>query len=83
MEMIDELRGAALLRGSRGRPMADLGAFARAVAAISRFALAQGDRVHSLDINPLLVLPEGNGVLALDAALTPVGTLPASTGSEF
>jgi acyl-CoA synthetase (NDP forming) len=83
IEMINELRGAALLRGSRGRPMADLDAFARAVAAISRFALAQGERLHSLDINPLLVLPEGAGVLALDAVLTPVGTPPVSTGSGF
>jgi acyl-CoA synthetase (NDP forming) len=69
--MIGELRGAALLEGVRGRPPADMDALARALAALSRFAAAQGPTVRSLDINPLLVLPEGQGVLALDAVIVP------------
>jgi acetate---CoA ligase (ADP-forming) len=69
--MIGELRAAAVLRGMRGRPPADLGALAAALAALSRFAAAQGRSLQSLDINPFLVLPEGHGALALDAVVIP------------
>jgi acetate---CoA ligase (ADP-forming) len=60
-----------VLHGMRGRPPADLAALARALAALSRFAAAQGPALASLDINPFLVLPEGQGALALDAVLIP------------
>jgi acetate---CoA ligase (ADP-forming) len=69
--MIGELRAAAVLRGMRGRPPADLGALAAALASLSRFAAAQGRALQSLDINPFLVLPEGHGALALDAVVIP------------
>jgi acyl-CoA synthetase (NDP forming) len=69
--MIGELRGAAVLAGWRGRPPADIAALAQALAALSRFAAAQGPTLRSLDINPLLVLPAGQGVLALDAVVVP------------
>jgi acetate---CoA ligase (ADP-forming) len=55
----------------RGRPPADLDALARSLAALSRFAAAQGPTLRSLDINPLLVLPAGQGALALDAVVVP------------
>ncbi|HEX6841913.1 MAG TPA: acetate--CoA ligase family protein [Stellaceae bacterium] len=69
--MIGELRAAAVLRGLRGRPPADLAALASALASLSRFAAAQGPALRSLDINPFLVLPEGQGALALDAVVIP------------
>jgi succinyl-CoA synthetase beta subunit len=46
-------------------------ALAKALAAVSRFAAAAGDSLESLDINPLAVLPDGEGVLALDALIVP------------
>ncbi len=64
--LIGELRGAALLRGLRGRPPLDIEAAARAAAALSRFAAAHPE-VESAEINPLLVLPRG--ALGLDARL--------------
>ena len=67
--MIGELRALPVLRGLRGRPPADLAALASALAALSRFAAAQGSALESLDINPFLVLPEGQGALALDAVV--------------
>jgi succinyl-CoA synthetase beta subunit len=70
-EMIDQLRGAALLRGARGRSAGDLSALCGAIAALSRFAASLGSALRSLDVNPLLVLPEGHGVVVLDASLTP------------
>jgi acyl-CoA synthetase (NDP forming) len=69
--MIEEIQASSLLHGARGRPTADVDALARTLSAVSRFAAAQGSRLASLDINPLLVLAEGEGVVALDAAITP------------
>jgi succinyl-CoA synthetase beta subunit len=69
--MIREIRGFPLLDGARGRPKADIAALAKALADVSRFAAAAGDSLESLDINPLAVLPEGQGVLALDALVVP------------
>ena len=65
--MIAELKGARLLEGTRGRPRCDVDALAGAVAALSRFAAAHADVVESVDVNPFVVLPEGEGGLALDA----------------
>jgi acetate---CoA ligase (ADP-forming) len=67
--MLDELRGASLLRGSRGRPPADVDALAAAVVRISEMAVALPPGVASLEINPLLVLATGQGVLMLDVAI--------------
>jgi acetate---CoA ligase (ADP-forming) len=69
--MIGELRAAPVLRGLRGRPSVDLAALAKALATLSRFAAAQGPALKSLDVNPFLVLPEGQGALALDAVVVP------------
>jgi acyl-CoA synthetase (NDP forming) len=64
-EMVADLRSLPLLCGYRGRPKGDLGALARALAALSQ--LAHDDSIAEAEINPLLVLPEGKGVVALDA----------------
>ena len=64
-EMVADLRSLPLLRGYRGRPKGDLGALARALVALSQ--LAHDDSILEAEINPLLVLPEGKGVVALDA----------------
>ena len=69
MSMIREIRSAPILDGARGAPPADVEALARALAALSRFAVAAGDRLKSLDMNPFVVLPRGEGALALDAVL--------------
>lgn len=67
--MVAELRGAALLAGHRGAPPADVEALVRAVLAVSRLAEANADRVATIEINPLRVLPQGEGVVALDAVI--------------
>ncbi len=65
LEMVADLRSLPLLRGYRGRLKGDLGALARALAALSQ--LAHDDSILEAEINPLLVRPEGKGVVALDA----------------
>ncbi|MFF7976822.1 acetate--CoA ligase family protein [Streptomyces sp. NPDC007905] len=66
-DMFAELRGRPLLDGVRGRPPADLDALVEVVLRVQRMALELGERIAELDINPLLVLPRGQGAVALDA----------------
>ncbi|MFJ3635697.1 acetate--CoA ligase family protein [Streptomyces sp. NPDC090112] len=65
--MLRELRGHALLEGVRGAPPADVDALVEVVLRIQRMALELGDELSELDINPLMVLPRGQGAVALDA----------------
>ena len=76
--MIESVAAYPLLTGLRGRPPADLGALAAALSRLSRFAAANADAIESLDVNPFLVRPEGEGALALDAALV---TRPSGAGA--
>ncbi|QEK90884.1 CoA-binding protein [Achromobacter insolitus] len=69
LAMIREIKGYALLQGARGAPPCDIGALAEALAALSRFAHARRADFSSVEINPLLALPEGQGVVALDAVV--------------
>jgi len=63
-ELIRSLRGAPILTGARGRPPLDIRAAGEALAALSRLAAARPD-LAELEVNPLLVLPDG--ALGLDA----------------
>ena len=66
--MLRRLRTAALFDEHRGRPALDVLAAARAVAALSRFA-AEHPEIAELEVNPLLVTPDG--AVALDARIVP------------
>jgi acyl-CoA synthetase (NDP forming) len=65
---LGELRGTALLSGARGRTPVDLDALAAIVVRITRLAEGLGDRLESLEINPLLV--DGSRIEVLDALIT-------------
>ncbi|MFL9671015.1 acetate--CoA ligase family protein [Variovorax sp. AB1(2024)] len=69
--MLRSLKAFALLDGARGRPRADVQSAAKAVAALSRFAMRHAQDVSEIDINPLMVLEQGRGAHALDALLVP------------
>ena len=58
-----------MLTGYRGRAHGDVEALLDAIQAILAFATAHADRLLELDVNPLLVLPVGRGVLAVDALI--------------
>jgi len=64
LEMIGQVKGFAVLRGYRGLPRGDLKALARAVAALSRLALAAGRPVREAEANPVMV--KRGGVVAVD-----------------
>ena len=65
---IDTLRGAATLRGLRGGVVADIEALVEAVALIGGI-LRSTPQCAEIEVNPLLVLPNGGGVVALDALI--------------
>lgn len=67
LDIIDEVKGARLLRGFRGKPAADVGALADTLVRVSELAVHLEGRLAELDINPLMVMPKGKGVKALDA----------------
>ena len=67
VEMLEELRGATVLDGLRGRPPADRAALVKVLVALGDIALDLGERLVELDINPLFALPVG--ALAGDALL--------------
>jgi acyl-CoA synthetase (NDP forming) len=64
--MVGDLKCSALLNGFRGRPVADSEALVNAIVAFAEMALTLGDRLQDAEINPLFVLPEGEGVIAAD-----------------
>lgn len=67
--MIGEIRGHAVLKGVRGAAPSDVGALARMLSELSRFAAANADLIDSIDLNPVLAMPEGRGAFPLDALL--------------
>ena len=69
--MIREIRGHPLLEGARGRKRADIAALARSLARLSVFAAENAGKFDSIDINPFIVLPEGQGAVAADALIVP------------
>jgi len=68
-EMIGRLKSAKLLTGYRGQPPRDLDALAKLVARVSDHVAANADRIEEMDINPVWVGAEGEGVIALDAVI--------------
>jgi acetate---CoA ligase (ADP-forming) len=65
--MLRGLKGFKLLDGYRGAPKADVAAAGKAIAALGEAVLAGGDALREVEINPLLVMPEGRGAVAVDA----------------
>jgi acyl-CoA synthetase (NDP forming) len=72
--MIAEVKGARLLQGFRGRPAADLRALEDILVRVSHLAMHLEGHLAELDINPLMVLPSGQGVKAVDALVVFRGT---------
>ena len=71
-DMIAGVRGMKVLAGYRGGRKGDLEALAQALVALSRLAVAD-EPVAEAEINPLIVLPQGEGVVAVDALVRMTG----------
>jgi acetyltransferase len=68
-EMVRSIRSFPLLKGVRGDSPADLAALAQVILALSSL-VSDFPEVAEADINPLLVLPRGQGAVAVDARMT-------------
>lgn len=66
LRMIQELKGFGFLSGARGQRHRDIHALSKIVSQVSRLACVEEDLLE-LDINPVFVMPEGEGVIAADA----------------
>jgi acetyltransferase len=64
--MIDSLRLHTLLAGYRGRPPADRDALEATILALAQFYLDHRARIEDIEINPLMVRPQGKGAIAVD-----------------
>ncbi len=73
-DTLTSLKVWRLLMGYRGAPVGDCEAVIDAVLTVAEFAQQHRDRLTELDINPLLVLPHGQGVVVADAAICMAGT---------
>jgi acetyltransferase len=65
--MIERTSTGRLLKGYRGSPPCDGESVLAALVALGRLARDLGDKIESIDINPFVALPAGQGALALDA----------------
>jgi acyl-CoA synthetase (NDP forming) len=68
-EMLQEVKGARLLEGFRGHPAADVEALIHLLVGVSHLGIQCEREIRELDLNPLLVLPRGQGVRAADALI--------------
>jgi acyl-CoA synthetase (NDP forming) len=69
LEAFSKLKCAPLLKGFRGAPPADLEAAAGAIMAIAAMVENDPEAIVELDVNPLMVLAKGQGVVAADALI--------------
>ncbi|MFI8616306.1 acetate--CoA ligase family protein [Acidovorax sp. NPDC077693] len=69
LSMAQQLKTWPLLDGFRGRPKADVDALVSAIVAFSLMAAQLGDRLLEAEINPVFVLPQGQGVRAADGVV--------------
>lgn len=70
-EMLLSLRAKSLLGAFRGKPPRDVAAVSRAVAGLSRLFLDHREWLSDLEVNPLIVLAEGEGARAVDVRAVP------------
>lgn len=66
-EMIDEVKGKAILKGVRGQHHADLDAIMNVLLSVSDLVMEAEGRIEELDINPIIVYE--NGLKAADALI--------------
>ena len=67
--MIENLKGAKLFHGARGAAEADVDALVDFIVKFSRMVYANRDRISEVDVNPVIVLPKGQGCKAVDGLI--------------
>ena len=70
-QLLAKLRIARLLDGWRGSADSDKAALIRAIVSLCQLYLDHRDAIGDIEINPLIVMPEGRGLRAVDIRITP------------
>ncbi len=66
---LKKLKLYKLLEGYRGQPAGDIDALIDTILSVADFALENNDRLAEMDLNPVMVLPKGKGVVIADAMI--------------
>lgn len=82
ISMLSNLQGGRLLEGSRGLRDGDIEALTDVLLRISDLALSSASSLLAMEINPLLVLPKGEGVVAVDALIEFAGNREETRGER-
>ena len=82
ISMLSNLQGGRLLEGSRGLRDGDIDALTDVLLKISDLALSSTSSLLAMEINPLLVLPKGEGVVAVDALIEFAGNREETRGER-
>ena len=67
--MLERTSAGRLLQGYRGAPPCDQESVLAALTGLGRLTRDLGDEIESIDVNPLVALPAGQGAMALDALI--------------
>ena len=68
-EMIEGVRGAAMLQAFRNKPAADIETLVACIERLADFAQANVERLEEIDINPIIVRESGKGCVIVDALI--------------
>ncbi len=71
LAILRRLKGAGILFGARGKQPADVSAVADLIVALSKFAVTYAEDIEAIDLNPVIVHPEGQGLSVVDALIEP------------
>jgi acyl-CoA synthetase (NDP forming) len=74
--MLESLKAAPLLKGFRGAAKADIAALSELIAQVSVLAARYAEQISEIELNPVLVHAEGQGVTIVDALVVPVSVIP-------
>ena len=66
---LHDLSAVDLIAGFRGKQRGDVGALVAAVLGVARYAEAHLEDLIEIDVNPIIVRPEGQGAVAVDALI--------------
>lgn len=68
-EMVQEIKGYEILKGARGKSKADVNAIVDTLLRVSTLATDLGESIAEIDLNPVIVLPEGKGAKVVDTLI--------------
>jgi acetyltransferase len=74
--MLNGLKAAPLLNGFRGAAKADIAALSQLISQLSMLAARHAQEISEIELNPVLVHAQGEGVTVVDALVVPLPVIP-------